>query len=303
MRKRNEEVCMNICISANDRYIYPAKVMLTSFLVNNRQASHNIYFLYKEVQAQNLRELETLVRQYDSQFIPTKICAEDFAGMVVTDRFPVEIYFRLLIPQLMPETETRALWMDVDLIVNGAIDDFYYQDFEDKVFVAYQDASASRAVEQHAARMRVMGFPPYGPYINSGVVLFNLEQMRRYSIEDYMAYYNAHKEGIGYPDQDILNGVFVGKIKLGDDPRYNVQVWFDHPLVGEERTRFLKEVRVVHFVGGCKPWHNKFESPTGELWDIYHQMAFKESRFYLQKKRILRRLVVMLRRVYRKIKG
>lgn len=51
---------MNVFISADDKFILPAKVTLTSFLVNNPQEFHHV-FLHSGVRDENIEALCTLV--------------------------------------------------------------------------------------------------------------------------------------------------------------------------------------------------------------------------------------------------
>lgn len=272
---------MNIFISADDKYTYPAQVMLTSLLKNNGTQAHTIYFMHRNTNQSNIEKLETIVKSFNSQFIPLRITSDNFKDFTATERFPIEIYFRLLIASLLPETEERALWLDVDLVVNNSLHDFYNQDFNGNAFVACRDVYAREA------HVKNLGLSDYSNYINSGVILFNLPLMRKITLNDYYDFFLKHEDAIEFPDQDILNCIFENHIKVLDGNNYNVQVleW-----------RFncddydLNKVSIVHFVGPLKPWVKTYTNPAAEIWDKYYALVFNKGSAYLFSKKVHRKL-------------
>ena len=250
---------MNIFISANDKYIYPTKVMLTSFLANNPLEPHHIYFMHSSVQPENIKSLDQIVTAHGSQFTAVQITADDFGIFPCSERFTIEVYYRFLIPIILPETETRAMWMDVDLVVNGPIDEFYYQDLGGCCFAACQDIGTK------------------GVYVNSGVICFDIAKMRQYRLEDYRDYYLTHNEEVFWPDQDILNGMFAGHIKVWDAAKWNVQIMGHRQISASDLKVVNQNAEIVHFVGFYKPWAKDYAHPAGHFWDRYHALAFHYS--------------------------
>lgn len=262
---------MNIFISADDKYIHPAQIMLTSFLTTNNNDTHNIYFMHSKTQEPNIQLLEKIVTKYNSNFIPIKITADKFKDFVSSERFPVEVYYRLLIASLLPETEERALWLDVDLLVVGPLDEFYNQELEGKAFAACKD------IDKREEHLKELGCPPDSEYINSGVILFNLPYMRNYTMDDYYSYFSEYENVIEWPDQDLLNGMYVNKIKIWDCDKFNAQVlnWSFHGQYD------LDEAAIIHYIGYIKPWSKKYTNSAGKYWDKYHAIAFNKGSFYL----------------------
>lgn len=269
---------MNIFISADNKYIQPAQVMLTSFFKNNNTESHTIFFMHRNTKQSNIKKLEDIVASFDSVFVPIQITAENFKDFTATERFPIEIYFRLSIPTLLPETEDRALWLDVDLIVNKTLYEFYNQSFDEKAFIACHDTYAK---EEH---IKNLGLSSCANYINSGVILFNLPIMRKNTLNDYYNFFVKNQEVIAWPDQDILNCVFENQIKVLGDDNYNVQV-LDWRFNNENK---LNNASIIHFVGPRKPWEKNYTNPAAEKWDEYFALTFSKRKFYILTKKIHR---------------
>jgi lipopolysaccharide biosynthesis glycosyltransferase len=271
---------MNIFISADDKYTHPAQVMLTSFFINNNSEKHTVYFLHNNTQQSNIVKLENIVKRFNSNFVPVQITMESFKNFIATERFPVNIYYRLTIPSLLPETEKRALWLDVDLVVNDSLENFYYQDFEEKAFVACKD------IENREEHLKKLGLSPNIDYINSGVILFNLPVMRKYTLNDYYNFFNSHKDVIVWPDQDILNGVFANKIKVLDNDIYNVQVSNWRFKGGIDLTKST----IIHYIGNNKPWFKEYTNSAAANWDKYHALTFNKGNFYILSQKIHRKI-------------
>ena len=270
---------MNIFISADDKYIEPAQVMLTSFFKNNSSETHTIYFMHRNTKQSNIEKLECIVKSFNCEFVPLQITPDNFKDFTATDRCPIEIYFRLSIPTLLPETEERALWLDVDLVVNKSLVDFYNQDFEGNAFVACRDTYAK---EEH---VKNLGLTSCAEYINSGVILFNLPVMRETSINDYYDFFVKNEQVIDFPDQDILNCVFENRIKISDSNYYNVQV-LDWRYNDDYD---LNKVSIIHFVGPFKPWTKSYTNPAAQIWDKYHALTFHKGGFYIFSRKVHRR--------------
>lgn len=270
---------MNIFISADDKYILPAQVMLTSFFKNNNSEPHTIYFMHRNTQQPNIKKLDDIVKAFNSEFIPIQITADNFKDFTATERFPIEIYFRLSIPSILPKTEERALWLDVDLIVNKSLFKFYNQPFDGKAFIACRDIYAK---EEH---IQNLGLYSSENYINSGVVLFNLPVMRKTTLNDYYNFFVKNEKVILWPDQDILNGFYENRIKVLESDNYNVQI-----LDWRHNVYDLNSASIIHFVGPFKPWSKIYTNPAAQMWDKYYALTFNKGNSYIHSQKIHRKL-------------
>ncbi len=270
---RRRCIIINIVISTDDQFVMPARVMLTSFFLNNPGETHNIYFLHSTIRQENLDALEKLVSDYQSNFIPVSIQESDFDGFKRNAVFPVQVYYRLLLSRYIPETDDRALWLDVDLIVNGSLRELYDLDFEGSYLAGCADVGA-------IDRSLLFGAPKGTIYVNSGVLLFNTTVMRNYTLADYTRYYKENESKILWNDQDILNGMFAQKIKILDHNVYNAQVWFRPPLPQKIEKTVRQTARIIHYLGHQKPWRISSRHPAGCVWDEYYMLACGKNPVY-----------------------
>lgn len=103
--------------------------------------------------------------------------------------------------------EKRALWLDVDTLVLGSLDELFEMDMTNKAVASVMEPRNLNIGEE------------IRPYINSGVTLFNLEYIREHKLDDQMLkMINTLQRD--YADQDVINHVCRGRIKYLD-PKFN----------------------------------------------------------------------------------
>ena len=127
---------------------------------------------------------------------------------------------------LLPN-EKMVVYFDIDTIVQDDISELFDLPMEEYYIAGAHDSPGTRAVPKD--------------YINSGVMLMNLEKMRNDGAGDKLIYDINHNRH-GYPDQDAINEVFKGKILMLPQ-KYNYMVplrkWKKNPT----------NAKIVHFAG------------------------------------------------------
>ena len=92
-------------------------------------------------------------------------------------------------------------------------------------------------------------------YINSGVLIMNLANIRKQHIDDEMIkLLNTNK--YYFPDQDVINIAFKEKTYLSN--MYN----------STETTGFRDDAKIIHYIRERKGWIK--ESPRSEIWYNFH---------------------------------
>ena len=67
--------------------------------------------------------------------------------------------------------------LDADIVLCGSIREFYYQSFENNLIVACQDALCD---DEEIVKIKDnLGLPKEHIYFNSGVLLLNIEELRK----------------------------------------------------------------------------------------------------------------------------
>ena len=182
---------------------------------------------------------------------------------------PSSVWYRLQLPELLPHLD-RILYLDGDIIVVDELEPLWTIDLGDHLLAAVTNVFEDR----YAWRPAALGMDDIADYLNSGVILFNLEQMRREgTTAELWAYAHANTEKLMWLDQDVLSAV-LGKRRLRLAPRWNVMnsvLSFPQAeqVFGAEAVREARERPAIrHFEGPSlnKPWHYLCPHDTVDLY-------------------------------------
>jgi lipopolysaccharide biosynthesis glycosyltransferase len=174
----------------------------------------------------------------------------------VVSEFTVAMWYRIFLPDLVPEAD-RILYLDVDTIVTDSLEPLADTDLDGY----YLGAVTNVFQQNHLHRPRELGLAGPEVYFNSGVLLMNLDEMRRDGCAAALRDYAIENDRNDWPDQDALNVVLGGR-RLPLHPRWNVMNSLRFPWSAEMFGRdavqeALTRPAIRHFEGPGhnKPWH------------------------------------------------
>lgn len=259
---------MNICLSINSKFLEQTIVFLNSFFLNNK-GKHNIYILHKELSNEEIKRLEDLIKNNDSTFYELKVDKKIFENMPkgIKDSYPMEIYYKLLIPNLVPNDLDRILFCDVDMIVNKSINDLFTIDFEDKFIAACSDYFVNKYNIEHKKNLKLEN----ENYFNVGVLLLNLNKLRQIKLfEQSIEIIEKNKEFLKFPEQDILNIICKDKvIYLDEKYNYITKIRGFKDLIKYIMKKDNREEIVIFHYAGIKPCNSLYDGKYYELFWKY----------------------------------
>ena len=223
----------------NTGFLLPALTAIYSLFINNNDIRLRILYVELSDSARTLLgRLQGAGNNNKIEFIP--VDGELLERIKVsTGRWRQETFFRYYVTEILPGLD-RVMWLDADILVRRNIEDLYNVDFEGRSFAGVFDNS-SNPVERLGLR----------DYINAGILMINAGKLK--STGKMNEFWNlvASPDYTGeLPDQDALNIVFNGDIKIIGD------IYNTFPLNPNEYADFLIEnTRIVHFLSGYKPWN------------------------------------------------
>lgn len=258
---------MNIVVSVNEEYLDKAESMLFS-LREQVDGCIVVYFLNHSIHPGKMKRFKEYLKiKCHMDMVNIKVDASIFDSMPLGNNrlFSIEMYYRILIPWLLPETAKRALWLDADLIVCGDISELYHKNFEGHSIVACVDHHELSEKARNVDCERLM-LDPGHKYFNSGVLLMNTERMRqRYTIQDIYRMAERIKDKLIYPDQDLLNCLYQNDVLYEDYKKYNANPKMVHYMSDEE----YQQLRILHYYGTRKPWNIiKGFDPRMNYWNV-----------------------------------
>ncbi|MGA3281279.1 MAG: glycosyltransferase family 8 protein [Smithella sp.] len=256
---------MNIVFATDRGYLQHLAVALASLLENN--SGMNIYVINNDISSMDWKRLEKLFIGKDSNLIDAKIDDRQIENLITHSYFTKATYYRLFIPDVVKGD--RALYLDVDIIINGCIDDLYNTELSNTFLAAVDDLYIKDFYYlemEHSAK-----------YFNSGVMLINLEYWRAYNVKEKVIEFIRRKpEVISFMDQDGLNSVINGNW-LELHSQYNMHTgFFKESGVNLQIKEAIDNPVIIHYTGSSKPWHFRNDHPYKHLyWKYLRKTPYK----------------------------
>ena len=191
-----------------------------------------------------------------------------------------QMYYRLLIPEIFPYYK-KILYLDCDLIVLKDLSELYKENIDGYIMGAVNNF-LSVDHKKYVQSLEI----DYMNYINTGVLIINVPEFINANIKHRCISYLSEMRQLSCPDQDAINKVCDGKIKIIDD-RWNVQwqhIWGEKKRQGEElideyinRWHACKNDKyIVHYTSGRKPWKDLKSDWAHFFWKFARQTSFYE---------------------------
>ena len=188
----------------------------------------------------------------------------------------ISSYARLFLPQMLPETVERALYLDCDTVVCGSLAELFRLELGDCLAAGVLDLSSDEV------KVRI-GLDTSVPYVNAGVLLFDLTRMRLEGTQQQFLDFLSHHNGqVYHHDQGVINGVLHDRMMILPQ-KYNVMT----PLMTMKRSQIQRfyglsevfypddeilsaaaEPVIIHYTPcfSGRPWETGCSHPRKEIY-------------------------------------
>lgn len=172
--------------------------------------------------------------------------------MQVSSNWPAAIWDRILIPEILPKSVDRVLYLDCDVVVNDSLDDLFTMSLDSKSVAGCLDTQDYDMEVFHR-----LGYERRLRYICTGVLLMNLKYWRTNNLKSQILEY-AVGRNLKFPDQDAINHVCCNS-KIVLSPMYGVLVtYFRNKKFMKEHYKLLPLLlaspQIIHYAG-YQPWN------------------------------------------------
>ncbi len=264
---------MNICVTVNSKYVRYLYVTLTSLYLNNKKGSINLVVLQRDFTEEDKDMVKTLTEKYHNTVEFVQVPDSDFAEYPT--KYMREILFRLRVPEYMPDEWDRVLLLDADLIVNGDISELYYSIFKENYFAAAPDMFGKGVVWRDNRRWYPKDRMDWTHY-NTGVLLYNLEGLRRDFPRDYL-YAEGLNSRIEAPtfEEELINVLFgekgilpLQKEKWNYMPGLHSYDIREDYVIYKDNDEIEKNAHIIHFAQQ-NPWDRGKKTEAFRIWWKY----------------------------------
>lgn len=265
MTSKKELDPLQILFCANEDYAQHLGVTLASLVLNNPDEDLNITVIgnLSPVSRKKLLSVANLSARSHLKFLePSAIFADacDFASYAglptqgdyqVKGAYSSDIYTRLFVSRIFNLNIRRVLYLDCDLVVNGPLRPLWEASINPYTVAGVRIPWFDRD--------HLPNIGPGDPYINSGVLLFNMPVWRARDAEQrVLGFIHRYADRLRDPDQDALNAALAGEISFLHG-KWNVLgpflgTRYREQIGPEYQEDIITNAKIYHFNGGDKPW-------------------------------------------------
>lgn len=285
---------MHIVLCCDDLFAQHAGVLMQSICAHtpNAQRLHFHIFNWK-ISFEKVRMLQSIATKAQASISIVDIDVSLLKHLHISNRYTPVIYARLLLDRLLPESVTRCIYLDCDMVVTGDIAQLWATDLQGQVVGAVPDlgvwtSSSKRALKRHTLQLSASDV-----YFNSGLLLIDVAKWRALELGPQAL--ALAQQGFRAHDQDVLNVMFKGNryhrlpLKWNVMPAiygFNLRLWWMRAAWPD-----LKQARrspaIIHYAGRYKPWEFRECIFNRPYYNALKQTPFYEH-FSVQKTKINR---------------
>lgn len=253
---------MHVACIADRHYWRHTGAMVHSLLTHNPRAT--VHVLHRpDAPREECERLTQVVATFGAtvNFLPVRDAGDARSH---SPYFPDAIWYRVFLPELLPDLD-KVLYLDSDLIVLQSLAELWERDLSQHALAAVTNPMP--AIHRRYPR-DVLGLAPED-YFNSGVLLLNLERLRKDGARERLLEYARQHPANACPDQDALNVLFHDSC-LRLHLRWNYQTALldlhphEVPIPAAQVREAATNPAIVHFSGPFKPWMYLCRDPWRE---------------------------------------
>jgi len=279
---------INVALATDVGYLKQTIVAIESVMMNG--TAYNTYHFYiltdKETEGVFCFYKERICERYSNCIMDCVIMADIFENVDIhIEHITKPTYYRLLLPNLI-DCE-RCIYLDSDVIVCDDLADMYNMEMGDNEIAGVVAPSLHKFPENGREYVQKTGIPSMEHYVNTGVLLMHLANMREHGFCDKID--SLLNKQFPMQDQDIINIASYGYIKLLPF-KYNYQAvcltWKKERYEGVITDNELQESPyIIHYSTIEKPWEFFDNVYADRWWDICRKSIVYQE-FYEQYKNL-----------------
>lgn len=308
----------HIVYASDDRFAEILGVSLVSLYENSKDMDDIVvYVLDSGIKDENRKKIECVAESYgrnEIRWIPAQDISKVLSMKVKTDRGSLSQYARLFVSSGLPNDLDRVLYLDCDTVLMKSIKELWNLDLHGKTVGALMDAfSTAYRANIDLEKNDIM--------FNSGIILIDLKQWKKYEVEDRLLKFIEKKNGvIQQGDQGALNAVLshdtycieprFNSVTIFHDFNYDEMVLYRKPADGfygqDKIKRAVEDPSIVHFTTSFlskRPWVVGCQHRYVAAWRKYkRQSPWKDAPLWDDNTPRLKKIMVnMIKRLPRGI--
>lgn len=278
---------MHFVFSTDNNYLPHLAAAIHSILGCHAHTEVDFWVVYNDCSDTQLQTFIAAVAPAKVTLLADEMLSEK--ELFVSRHISKTTYQRLFLDRILPQSVTRYLYLDCDLLVIGNLQELYHTNLHGCIIAAAPEYAQD------------LFFSNIGNVscFNAGVLLVDRVAWQSAAITEKLeAYMVQEGENLQYWDQDALNAVLQDKW-LPVSPKWNATVVYfrDSKKMRKYKAHEVyADTRIVHFNASLKPWHYRLRHKYKTLYLKYLPEPYRSSFFYPDKNyiTIFRRAIAFL---------
>jgi lipopolysaccharide biosynthesis glycosyltransferase len=201
---------MHIVYSSDDNYAQHMGASIYSLLCHNTDSEIVIHVIDNGISPDSKEKLQLIVKQFPLSQLQWIDFSKWSEKLILNMQWPISLsaYGRLFIGSMLPESVTRCLYLDCDMIICGKLSPLFNMEMRGNTVAAIQDTVNPSTKE-------AIGLNRKEPYFNSGFLLIDLNKWRNTNAEQAcLDFITQHHGRVTHHDQGVLNGIFHQDVSI-----------------------------------------------------------------------------------------
>lgn len=274
---------INIAFCIDKKYISQLCVSIKSIILSNANEFISFFIISDNLSEDDQQFIQKAVKEQNIKISFICINSNTFKDFPTLRHISIAMYFRLLLPLILPQDINKILYLDCDLICVDNLRKFYDSNISEYALSAIRDSS-----NDDIRIFNRLDYPVVNGYFNSGVLLLNLDYWRKHKItEKTISFIEENPKLCIFPDQDALNKILNGKIVWADF-RYNCTIAFFYYVKHFSEAKIsktffssineaVKNPCIIHFAGSPKPWNTDYKTYFKTLYAKIYFSTFSRN--------------------------
>ena len=254
-----------IFFAVDDTYIPFLAVTIQSLSENiNKKNLYKLIILYTSINDDNQKE----IKKYENdnmkiEFVNVQNNLDKLESkLLIRDYYSNATYYRALIPNLYPGYG-KVLYLDADIVIMDDIAKLYNKNINNYLIAGVSSKQGfSRYKEFQEYAEKVIGVSSYKKYINTGIMLMNLKELRRINFEEKFLHLLENVKYVFAQDQDYFNRICKGRIK------YLNRCWNASASLYNKQN-----AKILHYTI-YKPWYSIDTLNSEYFWKFAKKTVF-----------------------------
>lgn len=285
-----------VVFATDENYLFYTIVAITSMAENAKEDTfYQIYILASGALEKGHYLIDVIKNKYSNIDITILPVGEaEFQNVYINNSHVTKAtFYRLLLGELL--YVDKCLYLDSDIIVNIDLQELYAIELDSAYIAGVRDLWIDLMEENQREERRIKtDIPSMNQYVNAGVVLFNLDKIRRDKLTEQFC--SHMKRNYMFEDQDILNVCCYDHI--GWLPaKWNLFTLFmgqfselEQKGIDKDTLCYMKEKKgIIHYATPyIRPWESK-RFICNDIWWKYAEKWRNTLEFQMLEKRVQQR--------------